>query len=592
MDAMEENPLFKSALDSIANLFREGRKLCPAFSGGKDSSVVALLTLTAARDAVQAGLQPMVVVTTGNTLVDNPEVTMHVHEELRKMRLYAERHGFKLITKVVSPSLASTWQVKVLTGRGLPSYVGQNADCSINLKIEPQRAFRRKLFKKLRAESSMEPIVLIGTRREESAKRALKMAERMESATTPVRNSDGEFVLSPIADWSVDDVWEIIGLAANGLIDSYSTFEETRRIYAAAESTSCAVVADALATGRKRGGCGARTGCWCCLQAEDKSLENMVNFEPRYEYARGLIRLNRFLRNIRYDWSRRNWIGRSIRGNFIAVQPDTFHPSTLRELLRYMLQLDFDEQARSEAEGGAPMFQLLTPEMLVAIDAYWSLNGSAQPYSVWADYRDIFQRGVRFDIPNIDPVPETPLPKPKYLHVGDNWDGDNALSFTGMRNSYVEALTEGSACSPELRERAEGSPVWDLETHQQFSVDSESAFMLMDFEMDNMLAKYEAGVAPGGITAGYLAYIQYGALSLSHSQLLEHDKILKRTAFKDRLGLTNAYNIEELLAKSVEFADLPEEAKAAWSHKESKKATPVQDPEGWAQSDMFELLAA
>src|SRR3546814_7181771 len=83
--------------------------------------------------------------------------------------------------------------------------------------------------------------------------------------------------------------------------------------------------ADALMSGKnKKGGCGARLGCWTCQQANDKSLETMIQFEPRYEYAKGLNQLNKFIRAIRYDWNRRNWVGRTIRGGFIAIEPDTF----------------------------------------------------------------------------------------------------------------------------------------------------------------------------------------------------------------------------------------------------------------------------
>src|SRR3546814_6428815 len=60
--------------------------------------------------------------------------------------------------------------------------------------------------------------------------------------------------------------------------------------------------ADALMSGKnKKGGCGARLGCWTCQQANDKSLETMIQFEPRYEYAKGLNQLNKFIRAIRSE---------------------------------------------------------------------------------------------------------------------------------------------------------------------------------------------------------------------------------------------------------------------------------------------------
>src|SRR3546814_10967772 len=93
------------------------------------------------------------------------------------------------------------------------------------------------------------------------------MKLRGENGWTPVRNATGDLVLSPIAMWDVDSVWEYIGYASSGLIESYSDFEETKRIYAHAGGTSCAVVSDALMSGKnKKGGCGARLGRWTCQQ--------------------------------------------------------------------------------------------------------------------------------------------------------------------------------------------------------------------------------------------------------------------------------------------------------------------------------------
>lgn len=68
---------------------------------------------------------------------------------------------------------------------------------------------------------------------------------------------------------------------------------------------------------KRRGARSARTGCWICQQAEDRSLEEMINYSDElYSYARGLNRLNKFIRAIRYDHTRRNWVGRTIRESF------------------------------------------------------------------------------------------------------------------------------------------------------------------------------------------------------------------------------------------------------------------------------------
>lgn len=248
---------------ALTRLFEKGVPCVLAYSAGKDSSCCALLLLNTAKEFAAIGGTPFVVISNGQTLVENPEVTLHVESELRKMKRYAQKHGIRLITNVATPGLASTFQIKILSGRGIPSYAGGSNDCSIDLKVQPMIGARRKIFRLLKSEGLPEPVTILGTRFDESEERKSKMLARRDDADHPVLNKDGDLVLCPIATWSTDDVWEAIGMAASELIDTYSDFAETKRIYGASMGTSCAVVADALYEGTNRpkgGGCGAR--CW------------------------------------------------------------------------------------------------------------------------------------------------------------------------------------------------------------------------------------------------------------------------------------------------------------------------------------------
>ncbi|MEC4720437.1 phosphoadenosine phosphosulfate sulfotransferase [Noviherbaspirillum sp. CPCC 100848] len=563
--------LIAMAEQSIFRLFANNVPVLVAFSSGKDSSTVANLVLSAAKKYVANGGHAVVLVTSSDTLVENPEVAANVRKELHKMEVYAKKHGIDLTTKIVYPHLLSTFQVKTLSGRGLPSFAGSSSDCTGDLKIQGQRSFRGKFFREIKNNGLPPAVTCLGTRYLESTIRAAKMQARSERAEEPVQNKDKEWVLSPICWWSDEDVWTYIGYASSGLIDSYSDFEEMKRIYSHSSGTSCVIVADALREGgqkKRTGGCGTRTGCHTCLRSEDKSLQQMVEYSDDYAYARGLIRFNKFLRNTQYDWSRRHWVGRTIREGYITVQPDTYHPRMVRELTRYMLQLDFDEYVRSKAAREPRKFTLLPLEMMITVDALQSLNGICTPFAIWADYRDIHFRGVRYDIPEVPAVPPSPIPDAKYLYVGKEWDTtDEHAGWNGLRDPLFEALTEGSGCMPEIRELKNGHAVWDIPTNQSFTVDPESAFMIFEFESENLIKQAERKWWPGGITAAYKWYLQYGALQLSHGQVSEHDEFLRRTAFKDRHGLTLEYDIDALLKRSISFNQLPDEARKAWAHK-------------------------
>lgn len=648
----------EKAVRNVQRLMASGWSIVISTSGGKDSSLVTAIALHAATEYVQmlqrsktmnyrpvneptalntvacgikilkqlqlsvplraaTGklLEPIVIVNSSDTRVDNPEAVEHVRKDMVRINEFAKKSGFKCITKIVEPSLLSTWQVSILSGRALPSYAGMNGDCTTSLKIQGMRSYRRSLFKSLDENGLGTPVTLLGTRYSESHRRAANMRARGDRPDEPVLNKDGEFILTPISDFETDSVWEAIALYSSGYWPSYSDFEEVKRIYADAGGTSCAVVSDAIleASTKKTGKCGARFGCVVCQQVTvDRSLINMTEYDSRYSYAKGLLKLNQFIRAIRYDWSRRNWVGRTIIEGYVSVGPDTFHPSTIREIQRYMLQLDYDEEVRARLAGEKPKFQLMPEDIIVALDAMQSLYAVARPFAIWADYRDIRTRGVRFDIPDVDVFPSAPEPETRFLYVGNDWDESAPPgSITGMRDPYIEALTELSACAPTLidindkarkssrknprpREHVKGAVaryVWEVPTGQKFEVDIESLFMLMDFEMDRMLEIHDGYLAEGAITWAYKFYLRYGVIQLSHSQQSQHDQYARRSEFKDRLGLTLNYDHDALVAKSVRFSELPDAARRAWAHKATTDGS--QTEMKFDMEDLFEgLLAA
>lgn len=573
--ALSVEEMLDRAVQAILQLMRDGHPIAPAYSGGKDSSLVCAVALQAAVLAKEEGIGPLLIhVVTSDTLVESPEVASHYRSELRKMEAFGRKHGIPVSTKVVTPNLLSTFQVKVLTGRGLPSFQTGSSDCSTDLKLTPSRVYRNQWFAKVKDAGWKEPVTLLGTRFDESARRARKMALRGEHTEIPVRNKDGQLILSPLADFNSDDVWEALALYGAGVRPSYSDFEETKRLYATAAGTSCAVVAEAIMEGvaRKKGGCGSRFGCHTCQVAEDKSMRNMLEHE-QYQYMRGLYNLNRLIRNTRYDWSKRHYIGRTIQAGWIAIEPDTYSPAFIRLLTRLMIQIDFDEETRARNAGEAPRFQLLPFDMLLAIDAMQSLNGIAVPFSCLADWRNIRYRGVRYEWPAEALTDDArfshshPMPETKFLFVGGEWDDSaQAREWSGLRDPFHESLTADSACGPELVE-TNGKLTWKAETGERFSVDPESAWLIEEFELDRLADRAEAPCFIGGVTDGYRWYRQYGCLNLSYSQQKEHDEICRRTDFKERLGLTLDCDVEQLVSRAVPYFDLPAAAQAVWKNK-------------------------
>jgi len=88
---MEIDLKFTSAIARITQLFLDGHPISVAFSGGKDSSVLLDLTLAAAIKAKAQGVTPYILVTNGDTLVENPEVTQYLIGERKKIENYATK---------------------------------------------------------------------------------------------------------------------------------------------------------------------------------------------------------------------------------------------------------------------------------------------------------------------------------------------------------------------------------------------------------------------------------------------------------------------------------------------------------------------
>lgn len=212
-----------SATGVIMDLFEERRPVVVATSFGKDSSVVMSIVMNAARDFAAAGGKPLVVATSSNTLVENPEVHAMAREEMGKLHGYAKKHDIRFFGKFVTPQLLSTFQVKILSGRGIPSWASGGNDCTVDLKITAQKSYRKKLFRTIAEKGMPEPVTCLGMRIQESEVRAARMRQSGARAETPVRNKDGELVLCPVSYWSEDDVFEYLGECSSGLREAWKS---------------------------------------------------------------------------------------------------------------------------------------------------------------------------------------------------------------------------------------------------------------------------------------------------------------------------------------------------------------------------------
>ncbi len=573
-----------------------------ATSFGKDSSCITSLTLMAAARAVQDGftLAP-IVLSHGDTGIENPSVHQYAMNEIKKVQAYAKENNFDVIVSIAKPTLATSWAYRHIGSGKLVTYPmsgskakngnGQSRDCSVSLKLMPQQRALNEIKKTFDAQYDKELVTIIGTRFEESESRKRRMTERGETADMPWRGENGMLHLSPICHWSTHDVWSYLNLALTRQIDTYSDMEDTFEIYESAGGSACAIEADmALGKVAATRGCGSRHGCSLCTVTTDQSMANMIDSNPDFTYMKGLNQFQQFLLNTQWDWSRRHPVGRTIKHGYLTIAPDTYSPAMLEEMLKYALTIDIIEREAAFNLDIEPRFQLIDMQTLIAIDADWSRYGLHLPFHALKIYRDIVN-GARYPVPDIKPVARTPRPAARYVYVGDDCYDGGEYDFAGLNNPTLlslEGCPTGASRVLPATSKHPALQILDVDMDSMFNVDEEGAeFVLMD--MDHLIDTYHNDKHM--ITAGFMHYISLGTLTFAHSQPRKIDEILRRTAFRQHHGLTgNNVNIEQLLASSIDekaMAVIRASHETVTNNDNADLSHDVSDDDTSSQMDLF-----
>ena len=531
-------------------------------SYGKDSSATLGLALAAAAELAQANqpIHPFVVLT-ADTGCENPSIKALADRETRKVEAWIKRFDLPATTHVSYPSLSSQFAVAVLGGRALPSIAGTKRDCTSDWKVVLLTRLRKQVLGSNNLSSGSFVCSVTGVRRSESAVRAGNLAARRESDIEIVQTSaNGNVALAPIIEWSYDDVFEYLGLCANGLEETYSDMADVISTYRDAIG-ECVLMSSDEANVNASKPCSARFGCWNCLQVkDDRSMDKMVE-EPQHAYMKPLAAFRTFLKNTYHDQSRRTWVGRSIDENgYIRFAIDGYSPAMLQDLLKYALTIDIEEREAAARLGISPRFQIVSLENLLAISAHWSLQGFSLPYTALAIYKEIVN-GKRYSIPDVPESPKQPIPPARYIHVGKGWEQGVNWQYTGLRDVMADAFGgEGCIGHKEIVSKGQVCTVMDVNTSELFSIDPEGATMFMLFEMDRLVDEWHGPAArPQILWEGhhvaaieYRFYASYGLLSLAKGQIGKIDEILRRTSYRERLGLAGYhYDHDRALALSV-----------------------------------------
>ncbi len=259
------------------------------FSGGKDSTTVLQLVWNALVALPPEKRTKTIYVITTDTLVENPVVSVWIRKSLERMKAAAQEQGLPIEPHLLQPEIKDTFWVNLI-GKGYPAPRNQFRWCTARLKINPANHFTRGVVR-----ASGEVILILGTRKAESAKRAATMAKHRsrrisESVAyrryrlSPNASLPNSLIYTPIEDWHNDEVWIYLQQWQNPWGQSNKNLFTMYR--GATADNECPLVIDTSTPS-----CGdSRFGCWVCtMVSQDKSMEAMIQNDSEKEWMQPLL---------------------------------------------------------------------------------------------------------------------------------------------------------------------------------------------------------------------------------------------------------------------------------------------------------------
>ncbi|MBD1828879.1 DNA phosphorothioation system sulfurtransferase DndC [Microcoleus vaginatus GB1-A2] len=353
------------------------------YSGGKDSTTVVQLIWYAIAELPPEKRTKKIYVITTDTLVENPIVSTWVRQSLKQMKSAAIEQQLPIEPYMLYPDVKDTFWVNLM-GKGYPAPRHGFRWCTERLKILPSNRFVRDMVR-----INGEVILILGTRKAESTKRAVsmekheigRMSDRLNNNSSSIKSLlyqspslPNSLIYSPIEDWRTDEVWIYLNQWANPWENSNKDLFTMYR--GATADNECPLVVDTSTPS-----CGSsRFGCWVCtMVSQDKSMEAMIQNDEEKEWMQPLldirneldIKNDRDKRDFRRIYGRVELFERNMGDDTTSVEPipGPYTKIWREHWLRRVLE------AQTHIRKTAPLemrdITLITPEELSEIRRIW-----------------------------------------------------------------------------------------------------------------------------------------------------------------------------------------------------------------------------
>lgn len=354
------------------------------FSGGKDSTVLLTLVWLALRKIKQDITTPFqlrrpIYVVCNDTMVENPIIATYVDDVLAQIEIKAREEDLPIFVRKTEPRLEDSFWVNVI-GKGYPVPNTAFRWCTDKMKIKPTARFIIE-----QVDECGEAIILIGTRKAESATRARSIkkhevyGKRLTNHTI-LRNT---FVYAPIKELMLEEVWYIINAIPSpwGFDNSilFNIYKD-----ASADDYECPTVV----TDKSHGSCGqSRFGCWVCtVVKDDKSMRSLIKngrewMKPLYDFRIEIDQERNIIEN-------RMPYRRDGRRAINDMGPYVF--SYRAKMLRRLLEVQYDLQKHD------PKIKLISDQELIAIQVNWYRDFNFG-YQVSEIYNSIYKESFNME---------------------------------------------------------------------------------------------------------------------------------------------------------------------------------------------------
>ena len=373
---------FKQTISTLAEEIRElyladEVPWIVGYSGGKDSTAVLQLIWSALAELPVEERKKTVHVISTDTMVENPIVAAWVAKSLEVMGETAKETNMPIIPHRLTPKTSDSFWVNLI-GRGYPAPRHKFRWCTERLKINPSNAFINRIVK-----SSGEAILVLGTRKAESTRRAANMTEhekgRVRDRLSPNSSLPGSLVYTPVENWTNDDVWFFLMQTPNPW--GYNNRDLLGMYAGASADGECPLVVDTSTPS-----CGdSRFGCWVCTLVEkDKSMTAMIQNDAEKDWMMPLLELRNALdfrtKNSSGDLENTDRHLRDFRRMTGSVQvmsngrtiPGPYTQKSREAWLRKLLSAQ--SYIREEGPEDFRGIELITPEELREIRRIWVVD--------------------------------------------------------------------------------------------------------------------------------------------------------------------------------------------------------------------------